>query len=233
MSRPKSFDPTVKLDQALDRFWQSGYGGSSVEELCRAMALKPGSLYGAFGDKRALFLAALDRYVDTISREAVERIGRPEGAAGIAGYFAHLIDAILDGKRRWGCLITNSAVEIAAGDPVVREKIDQHFGRLEAAFAGSLKAAVAAGAALPAAAGAAPFLVCLVQGLNVLAKTRPIRERLEAIVATALSGLGLFPQATARQPSIKPGARTASRKGAMSKTSVPSRPIGSKDTRRS
>ncbi|HET9664675.1 MAG TPA: helix-turn-helix domain-containing protein, partial [Burkholderiales bacterium] len=62
MSRPREFDSSAALDRAVDTFWARGYDGTAVQDLCSAMDLNPGSLYGAFGDKRALFLAALDRY---------------------------------------------------------------------------------------------------------------------------------------------------------------------------
>jgi TetR/AcrR family transcriptional repressor of nem operon len=155
------------------------------------MGINPGSLYGAYGDKHALFLAVLDRYVETVSIEATDRIGRnPSGLAAIRDYFDHLIEAIVDGKRRWGCLITNSAVEMARREPAIAAKVDLHFARLETAFGAALARARAAGELGPSVGlEAASFLVCLVQGINVLAKTKPSREYLRQIVATALAGL--------------------------------------------
>lgn len=192
MGRAKQFDPSKALDVAVDAFWEHGYDGTGVQDLCRAMDLNPGSIYGAWGDKRALFLAALDRYVDTVSIEATDRMGRnPSGMAAIRDYFAHLVDAIVDGKRRWGCLITNTAVELARREPTIAAKIDIHFARLETAFAGALARARDAGELAPGVGlEAAPFLVCVVQGINVLAKTRPKREALEGIVRRALGGIG-------------------------------------------
>lgn len=190
MARPRSFDPEATLDLAVEQFWQRGYDGLPVQELCRAMGLNPGSLYGAYGDKRQLFLAAFDRYAGTISRQAIERVAAaPSGQAGIRSYFSYLVDSILDGKRRWGCLATNAAVEQAARDPEIAARVQAHFARLEAAFAAALARAVETGETPAAAAGSAAFLVCVVQGLNVVAKTKPTRERLEAIVESALKGL--------------------------------------------
>lgn len=103
------------------------------------MGLNPGSLYGTYGDKRPLFLAAFDRYANTISKQAIERISEaPSGLAGIHSYFAHLIESILDGKRRWGCLATNAAVELSARDPDIAARIQSHFQRLKNAFASAL-----------------------------------------------------------------------------------------------
>ncbi len=190
MARPKSFDPETTLDIAVERFWQHGYDGLPIQELCRAMGLNPGSLYGAYGDKRSLFLAAFNRYAATVSKRAIERIvGGPSGLSGIRSYFDHMIESILDGKRRWGCLATNAAVELAARDPEIASKVQAHFQRLEEAFAAALARAEEDGEIGAAARGLAPYLVCMVQGLNVVAKTKPSRERLESIVGIGIAVL--------------------------------------------
>lgn len=189
MARPKTFDPDSTLDIAVANFWEKGYDGVPIKELCQAMGLNPGSLYGTYGDKRRLFLAAFDRYAGTISKQAMERIGEAStGLAGIRGYFAHLIDSILDGRRRWGCLATNAAIELAARDADIALRIQVHFARLETAFAAALARAAHERESTTDAQACASFLVCIVQGLNVIAKTRPSRARLENIVDIALRG---------------------------------------------
>lgn len=201
MARPKAFDPETTLDIAVERFWQQGYDGLSIQELCRAMGLNPGSLYGAYGDKRSLFLAAFDRYAVTVSRQAIARIVEaPSGMSGIRSYFEHLTGSILDGRRRWGCLATNAAVELAARDPEIALKVQAHFQRLEQAFAAALARAAAEGEIGMAARDLAPFLVCVVQGLNVVARTKPSRDRLDGIVLAAMTAL------TGRPPEARAGA---------------------------
>src|SRR5258708_37536860 len=54
-------------------FWQQGYDGTPVQALCRAMDLQPGSVYAAFGSKRDLFVAAMRRYIQTVSAEFAAR----------------------------------------------------------------------------------------------------------------------------------------------------------------
>jgi TetR/AcrR family transcriptional regulator, transcriptional repressor for nem operon len=192
MGRAKQFDPDAALDRAVDTFWQHGFEATSIQELCLSLKLNPGSLYGTYGDKRSLFFAVFDRYIEKVSRDAIERIARePSGIAGIRAYFDFLIDAIVDGKRRWGCLITNSIVELAAREPEIAAKVEVHFARLETALASALARAQALGELTPGIGPErAPFLVCIVQGLNVLARTRPSRARLRAIVDAALHSLG-------------------------------------------
>lgn len=198
MARPKEFDHLQALQRALDTFWERGYDATAVRDLCAAMALNSGSLYGAFGDKRALFLAALDHYVETESRQAGERItSAPSGLLGIESFFDYLLDQMLQGKRRWGCLVTNSVTELASRDPEVAARARQQLQRLEKSFAGALERARVAGEVGPhVGPETASFLVCVVQGLNVLAKTGPSRKALERVVAVALGSIAV---ATARR----------------------------------
>ncbi len=192
MGRLRSFDTEQVLDRAVDVFWARGFDATGVQEICRATGLNAGSLYAAFGDKRGLFIQALQRYMREVSHQAIERLnGNPSGLAGINDYFAHLLDAMVDGKRKWGCLVTNSVVEFATRDPEIAESFRLHLARLEAAFAGAIERAKHSGE-LPAtvpAAERATFLMCTVQGLNVLAKTAPDRAVLETVVRAALGSL--------------------------------------------
>jgi TetR/AcrR family transcriptional repressor of nem operon len=192
MGRPREFDTDQVLDSAVDVFWSKGFESTSVQALCQATGLNAGSLYAAFGDKRGLFIEALQRYMRLVSQQAIDRLNRnASGLAAIEDYFAALVGAMIDGKRKWGCLVTNSVVEFAARDPEIAEAFKMHLARLEAAFAGAIERAKYTGE-LPAglsSSDAAAFLTCTVQGLNVLAKTRPDKQALENIVATALTGL--------------------------------------------
>ncbi|MEJ7688705.1 MAG: TetR/AcrR family transcriptional regulator [Variovorax sp.] len=191
MGRSREFDIDEVLDLALDAFWRQGFEGMPMAEICSAMELKPGSVYAAFGSKRGLFVVALRRYMDTVSADAMEKInGAPTGLEGVRSYFAHLVDAMVDGKRQWGCLITNSVVEFASRDPELAGMFQLHLARLETTFAAALARARAAGELRPGAGpDAAAFLMALVQGMNVLAKTRPGRRTLQAIADAALEGL--------------------------------------------
>jgi TetR/AcrR family transcriptional regulator, transcriptional repressor for nem operon len=188
MARAKQFDPDLTLNAAVDLFWEHGFEATSVQDLCGKLKLNPGSLYGTYGDKRTLFIAVIDRYVERISSEAIERIARePSGLTGIRAYFDLLIAAMIDGKRRWGCLITNSAIELASREPEIAAKVALHFARLETAFSSALARSKTLGELKPGVGPeAASYLVCIVQGLNVLARTKPTRAQLVAIVEMAL-----------------------------------------------
>jgi AcrR family transcriptional regulator len=62
VGRPRSFDHEEVLDRAMHVFWRKGYEGASLDQLTKAMGIKPGSLYAAFGSKEQLFCQALERF---------------------------------------------------------------------------------------------------------------------------------------------------------------------------
>lgn len=192
MARPREFEESAVLSEAVRVFWEHGFERATVQDIAARTDVRVGSLYAAFGSKRDLYLRIVDHYIATVSRQVVTRLTEaPSGMPAIRTYFAALTDGILGGERRWGCLITNAAIDHAAGDPEVAAKIAAHLGNVEAAFGTALAAArdqgqLPPGTDIPATAA---FLTCVVQGLNVLAKTRPDRARVEAIVNAALDPL--------------------------------------------
>ena len=64
--RPRNFETDEALDQALTVFWRHGFQGASLQDLTQAMGLSKPSLYAAFGDKEALYLKCLNRYVERL-----------------------------------------------------------------------------------------------------------------------------------------------------------------------
>ena len=69
--RPRSYDPDSALARATDAFWNAGYAATSLDDLCDATGMNRPSLYGAFGDKRELYLKTLERYTQ-IGRRAMD-----------------------------------------------------------------------------------------------------------------------------------------------------------------
>ena len=71
MPRPKAFDPDAALHKAMQVFWERGYEATSVDDLVQCMGINRFSLYSTFGGKHQLFVAALERYRDTIVADLV------------------------------------------------------------------------------------------------------------------------------------------------------------------
>jgi TetR/AcrR family transcriptional repressor of nem operon len=189
MGRLKAFDEDEVLDRAVDCFWQHGYEATSVRDLADRMGIGGASLYNAYGDKRALFVTALARYADRSMRERIARLeksGRPKEA--IRAFLAEIIDRSLEDPDRKGCLLVNSALDVAPHDAAIGKVVAGYFGELRAFFRRNLEAARAAGQ-LPRKTDPdelADHLLGVVLGIRVLARTGADRAELEAVARPAL-----------------------------------------------
>lgn len=181
----------------MEVFWERGYAGASLDELTAAMGLNRPSVYAAFGDKHALFLAALDRYGATLGRQPLDAMLRePDPAEGMRAFLSAAIDLALRGPVPRGCLIACVASEAAACDPDARQRVRRAISDTEGAIAAYLSERQAADA--PQAAAMAHVLASIMQGLAIRARAGVPREDLEQ---AATAALGLFAhQPTARKP---------------------------------
>lgn len=193
MGRPRQFDPEEVLDRSMHAFWEHGYHETSVDDLVSATGVRPGSLYNAFpGGKHGLFLETLARYSELVVPEklgALQRTGA--GLAELRAYFDGLVDDLSRPEGRMGCLMVNSAMELAAVDSEVGEVVRAHMSRLERSAERALRNAKRRGE-IPAHVSPrakATQLMATGMGLMVVGKTDPGRKVLETIVDTAFSEL--------------------------------------------
>jgi TetR/AcrR family transcriptional repressor of nem operon len=193
MARPRQFDPEQVLDRTMREFWERGYRVTSVDDLVQATGVRPGSLYHAFpGGKRGLFLQALDRYSKLVVPEkmgALESAGA--GLPELRAYFDGLVDDLTTPEGRMGCLMVNSAMELAAEDSEVGAIVRDHMKRLERNAIRALRNARRHGEVPeridPRAK--ATQLMATGMGLMVVGKTNPGRKVLETIVEAAFADL--------------------------------------------
>ena len=190
MPRTKDFEPQEALDVAMDLFWRKGYEAASMRELLDAMSIGRGSFYGTFGDKHALFLAALDRFRE-VRTSWIEEVLEESGLEAIEEVFRRSVDGLVESEMRRGCLLANSAVELAPHDPEVAGRISRYIGRSEDVFESALTRAREAGeiSADSDLKALARFLVNTLHGLRVLARAGSDREVLDDAVSVALGVL--------------------------------------------
>ncbi len=192
MTRTKDFDPDIVLDKAAELFRRQGYEATSIQNLEEYTGIGRGSLYTTFGSKHALFIAALERQASEIISYMVKRV---EDAAspleGICALFTEVVCAASSREGACGCLLTNTAAELAANDSTVANALVRHFARLEDAFYQALRDAQTSGKLSkhkdPLAL--ARFLVSSVQGLRVVSKVNRSRNALEDVKNSILSSL--------------------------------------------
>ena len=193
MARPKEFDEAAALDSAIECFRLRGYHATSVRDLATAMGIGGTSLYNSFGDKRALFVKALNRYLDSSLRARLKRLEETHAPRQvIPAFFADIIDRSLNDRTRGGCLLINSVLEISPHDPKLGRQIAAYVGEIEEFFRRTICAAQADGsvAASLDAKDAARLQLGVLLGIRVLARSRPDQAVLEGMVRPALGLLG-------------------------------------------
>ena len=173
----------------MEVFWSCGYHGTSLPDLLEATNLSRGSLYAAFGDKHGLFLRALDRYIDdALARLDIELHPRKNALAGLRTFLAGYVDRTNGSAGRRGCLVVATAMELAAHDTEVEQRIRRFFRTMETRLTEALARAQAAGQLADGVqpATAARMLLCLVEGMRVVGKTSPDRAVSQAVVQTLI-----------------------------------------------
>ena len=189
MARPREFDETAVLEAAMKCFWERGYASTSVRDLAGEMGITGASLYNAFGDKRSLYGRALDHYLERSVRDRVARSDRLPPFAAIRGFFAEVIERSVTDQKRCGCLLVNSALEMAPYDPVFRKVIARELTFIEGFFRRCVAAGQADGSidVLQSPEDLAKLLLSVLLGVRVLARSRPQRDVLEGAVNGALA----------------------------------------------
>jgi TetR/AcrR family transcriptional regulator, transcriptional repressor for nem operon len=192
VGRPRSFDEEKVLEAAAACFWARGYEATSVRDLSDSMGIAGASLYNAYGDKRALFAAALGQYCNTSMRERIMRIeASTAGIAAIDAFFADIIEKSSTDSERKGCLLVNAALEIAPSDGAFSALISGYFSELRGFFQRNIRAAQA-NRETPIGICAESYsahLLCVLMGIRVLARSSPQRHVLEAATRPALQYL--------------------------------------------
>lgn len=132
--RPKSFDDNEALERAMNAFWRYGYDATSLDDLVREMQIPRQSLYRTFGDKRSLFLSALELYGNRMS-EVIIAILQADGKA---------IDNVNEVFRRWserltspernGCMMQNTCSQSIMVDEQVTALVMTHQNRVTVAM---------------------------------------------------------------------------------------------------
>jgi TetR/AcrR family transcriptional repressor of nem operon len=190
--RPREFDRDAVIAAAVEVFRAHGYHATSIEDLCQATGLLRGSLYGAFGDKRGIFLAALDRYSEIGIARLADRLNvtpfTRETMREALLYYVRFASGI---PNEGGCLVISTAMELIPDDLDVANRIERNMRRMAALLA----AAVVRGQVIgifnkrldERAVG--NFLLCMTYGLRILGNVIADKEELSTAVDTAIKVL--------------------------------------------
>ncbi|GAA4834787.1 TetR family copper-responsive transcriptional repressor ComR [Paenibacillus vulneris] len=188
MARSKQFEENAVLEKAMKLFWEQGYEKTSMQDLVENMGIHRRSLYDTFSDKRTLFLKAVERFDNRVDTWLKSGVDRSETARGALRF---IFDFMIYGQEDAppGCMIVNSAVELAARDPEIDAKTQQGFAKMEHLLEGIIARGQRDGEfnTQQEAKLYAEFLHNSLVGLRVLARTTAPKEKLERIAAMSLS----------------------------------------------
>jgi TetR/AcrR family transcriptional repressor of nem operon len=193
MGRPRSFEREDVLDRAIEAFWCRGYEATSIQDLVAEMGINRGSLYATFGDKHALFLAAIERYYGRALAATCSDLKSAERASdGIQLAIRSLATGTTRDRRRRGCLMTNSAVELAPHCRDTAKTVAEYYRRTEDAFFDALVRARAQGDlnSPQSDRSLARFITCTLQGLQVVSKVSSDRQAIDDIIGVLFAALG-------------------------------------------
>jgi TetR/AcrR family transcriptional regulator, transcriptional repressor for nem operon len=191
VARPREFDEAEVLGAARDRFWGAGYAATSLNDLTAATGLGKASLYGAFGDKHALYLRVFDDYiVGAVESVRQALAGDDAGALGRIGTYLRANARSSAGNPR-GCMLARGTSELAGRDEEVAARSARAHGELSRLYVDAVRAAQRAGD-LDAAADPEPLGVLLLavdRGTEALGRGGASEATLLALVGAALAGL--------------------------------------------
>src|SRR6266446_153473 len=134
--RPREYDPEVALQQAMDAFWDTGFSGTSLDDLSTRTGMNRPSLYAAFGDKQALYLKTLEAYLADRRKAVAAALaaGRPLRET-LREIYETVLDRFLEGDRgARGCYLVGTAATEAVDNPEVREALARSLRELDGGF---------------------------------------------------------------------------------------------------
>lgn len=189
MARPPEFDRDEAIASAIKVFARHGYEAASTSDLLEGMGIGRQSLYGAFGDKRRLFLEALRRYAADSLAQMRAALAGGTAAEGIEA--ALLVGLGSSADIETGCLGVGSIIEFSRSDEDVNALNDAASRTVIADFAQRVRDGMASGAFDPDldAEAAAGMLLALRSGLKVSARGGADEVQLRDIARLGLRAL--------------------------------------------
>ena len=184
MARPIEIDRDKAFRKSADLFWRRGYRATSLNDLLDATGMGKGSFYAAFGSKEELFATTLKWYRDRAFNNGSDLMH--QGLAGLRHFLDTTLINIPATKRRCGCLLVNSVVELEGVEPELHRLASNYLSELETrclAYIGEANGLGEINSQLNVEQ-LAPLTSTLLQGLRVDSRMRRSRNELAARIDT-------------------------------------------------
>ena len=186
--RPLSFDKDAALHQAMLLFWRHGYEATALSDLTVAMGVTAPSIYAAFGDKKQLFLLAVDRYLSGPVTAQTIINGALTAREAAMGLLQASATGFTGENTPPGCLLASSAISCSASARDVQAALATLRKGIEAHLQARIDNAIATGE-MPATTDSealAAHIMAVIQGLSTLARDGATREKLLRVANVAM-----------------------------------------------
>jgi AcrR family transcriptional regulator len=201
--RPKNFDRSIALHQAMKLFWERGYVGTSFDDLIAAMGISPSSFYNSFGSKERLYQEATEAYMAHVGEWLAGALGAATDAK--TGFHRLLSAAALEFTQDdlpTGCMISLACTHVPPALTSLRDMMAGHRRAAQSALADRIQRGIDEGD-VPKdtdVEALAAFYSALLRGMVVAARDGASRDRLLGIVDL---GMRAWPSATSKH--ARPG----------------------------
>ncbi len=180
------------MDKAVELFWEKGYTATSANDLVDRLGLSRSSLYSTYGDKRTLYLRALDRYRKCNVNAMIQMIKQSDDLLKtVEQIFQLVIEQDIMAKIPKGCFMVNASTELGPHDEQVADIVKQNKKNVEDAFEIAILKGQKKGqiAKTHSAKSLARFLYNNISGLRVAVKSKAGKTTLNDIVKIIMSVL--------------------------------------------
>lgn len=127
MARKREFEEEKIIKIATTLFWNKGYNAVSTQDLIDAFGISRSSMYGAYKDKRSLFILALQHYRQTAAQSMLDILANEISFFDtITSILNQIIKETITDNQSKGCFIVNTAIELAPHDKEILEIIQQN-----------------------------------------------------------------------------------------------------------
>jgi AcrR family transcriptional regulator len=190
--RPISFEKDAALEAAMLLFWERGYEGTSMADLTQKMGLSPSSIYGAFGDKQALFSLAVKRYMDSRAKYATRALEEPTLEKVIRALFDNTVAFLTTPGHPPSCMTLAGAMGCSVDATPARDLMTEIRKQNEAAMRQRLLQARKSGELSKDVnvEDYTRYLSSILAGLSIQAANGSTKAELKRIAQMALRHLG-------------------------------------------
>ena len=192
MARPREFDIEEVLTKVLDAFWLHGYDATSMSDLEKATGLVKGSLYKGYGDKKSLFMQALDSYLSQANAGLEDAAASSNnGRQALEKVFAGVVAMSTGTGVRRGCFSVNTSIELAPHDADVRTRLRKNTRQKEKTIAAILSRGIVDGSLRKDLNPeiTASYVTTVLNGLQVRGKLGLKGQQADETVAMAMAAL--------------------------------------------